>query len=154
MPFLGTMKYFTRSNWAWVFIVIVTYNVKVEQCCWNQPYICLLMWSQWSVLNIRCCSHYFSPSFSCLTAREKCLPGVSDARLAHAISCQLLTCWFLEVTCSATAVQLPLSGGDPGHMSRRSSSTRTGEHAVSHCFTFSWSGELFLFFFWHQAKAR
>lgn len=70
------------------------YNVKVEQYCWNQPYNCLLMCSHWSVLNIRCCSHSFSPFISYRTVREKkCLLRVCDAQplfTVSAASCSLV----------------------------------------------------------------
>lgn len=155
MPFLGTMKYFTRSKMSLgIYCYSYIYNVKVEQYCWNQPYYCLPMCSQWSVLNIRCCSHSFSPSISYPTVREKCLLCVSDAQPVHGISCQPLTCWFLEVTCSFTLVQL-LFEGDPGHMCRRSSSAqrkRKSSVTLLHHLTFEVAR--YFFFFWHQQNAK
>lgn len=44
MPFHGPMKYFSRTKWAWVFIVIIS-NVKVKWYCLNQSFNCLLVWN-------------------------------------------------------------------------------------------------------------
>lgn len=89
---------------------------------------------------------FFSPSISCPTVREKCLLGVSDAQPVRSISCQLLTCWFLEVTCLSALVQL-LFEGDPGHTCGRSSSAQNRTSSVTLLLVLFWLLKWLFFFF-------
>lgn len=108
MPFHGTMKYFSRTKWAWVFIVIVS-HVKVKWYCLNQSYNCLRMWNHRSLLNTRC---YFLIHFSFYSSfhTEKRVTRVSCVYQKLCIKDQLVVvlCHFSETSSCTVLTDLLL----------------------------------------------
>lgn len=95
MPFHGTMKYFSRTRWAWVFIVRIS-NVKVKWYCLNQPYNCLLMCNHWSLLNTRCHLHIPFPFYFSFH-NEKHMTRVSCASHPRKATFNWTSCSFFPI---------------------------------------------------------